>query len=55
MNRTVLFLDGTTARKQIHIYGGACRIGQATAYVVRHGKRVWVKPGESVEFVEAAE
>jgi hypothetical protein len=48
----VLFRDGKSAMAQIYIYGGACLAGDPTAYVIRHGEMIWVKPGESVEFVE---
>jgi hypothetical protein len=52
MNRTVLFLDGTSQRCQVHVCGGACLVGWPTAYVIRDNQTVWVKPGESVSFVE---
>jgi len=50
--KTILFLDGVTAIKEVQIVGGACLVGQPTAYVVRYGQAVWVKPGKSVDFVE---
>ena len=50
--KTILFLDGVTAIKEVHVVGGACLVGQPTAYVVRCGTVVWVKPGTSVDFVE---
>ncbi len=53
MLQTVLFKDGTLARLPVHIYPGACLIGQPTAYVHRKGVMVWVKPGLSVSWVEA--
>ena len=48
----VLFADGTSGMYVVNVYGGACLIGDPTAYVMRNGERVWVKPGESVEFIE---
>lgn len=50
--RTVLFLDGISGRYEIYVYTGACFIGDPTAYVFRNDQQVWVKPGESVEFIE---
>jgi hypothetical protein len=52
---TVLFLDGTCGCYQVYLYQGACLVGQSTAYVYRGGKLTWVKPGESVAFVEVAD
>lgn len=52
MKATILFLDGKTSHLQIHIYMGACLSGQPGAYVYRNGQFTWVKPGESVSFVE---
>lgn len=51
--RMVLFSDGSSGRYVVWIYTGACLAGDPTAYVVRGGSTVWVRPGESVEFVEA--
>lgn len=49
----VLFKDGKSGRFPLHLYLGACMAGDPTAYVIRGGETVWVKPGESVQFVEA--
>jgi len=51
----VLFLDGSMARMVVYIYGGSCIAGQPTAYVLRDKRLVWVKPGESVDFVEQSD
>lgn len=62
--RVVLFKDGTCAALVVHPIHGACLVGQPTAYVLRHRKPdqdggihtfeyTEVRPGESVEFVEA--
>lgn len=50
---TILFLDGSMGRYPIHVYPGACLTGQSTAYVIRNGGMTWVKPGESVGWVES--
>jgi hypothetical protein len=50
----VLFLDGTSGRFEIFRYLGACLVGQPTCYIVRQGI-VWVKPGESVNWIEVRE
>lgn len=52
-SQMVLFADGCSAMTQVFVYGGACLAGDPTAYVLRHGRMVWVKPGDSVEWVEA--
>lgn len=52
--RHVLFKDGTSGRYNINLYHGGALTGDPTAWVVRaDGMPVWVKPGESVEFIEA--
>ena len=53
----VLFLDGTIGYYRINLYAGGCLLGQATAYVLRGPERepVYVKPGESVDWIETAE
>lgn len=51
--QAVLFADGTMGRYPIHIYDGACLTGDATAYIIRNGTMVWVKPGESVSWIES--
>jgi len=53
----VLFLDGAVAYCHILRYFGACFAEQSTAYVLRGEERIfcWVKPGESVDWIEAAE
>jgi hypothetical protein len=51
----VLFKDGSSAVKQVYLYQGAALVGQATAYVMHAGKLVWVKPGQSVSWVQAVE
>jgi hypothetical protein len=51
--KLVLFLDGRSGAFRVYVYGGACLAGQPAAYVIRGGGLVWVRPGESVEFVEA--
>jgi hypothetical protein len=48
----VMFKDGTIGRKVLHFYTGACFGGEPTAYVFRGSTLVWVKPGESVAFIE---
>lgn len=50
---TVLFLDGSAARLPIQFYRGAALAGTPTAYVVRQDTVVWIKPGESVDWIEA--
>jgi hypothetical protein len=50
--RQVLLADGRAVRADIQIIGGAALAGSPTAYCEVDGRRVWVKPGESVEFVE---
>lgn len=52
---TVLFKDGKVGRCVVHSYLGGCMRGQATAFVYRDGKLVWVKPGESVDWMESDE
>ena len=49
----VLFRDGTSGRFAVHRYDGACFTGDPTAYVYRNGVLTWVRPGESVSWVEA--
>lgn len=51
--KLVLFKNGTSGRFYVNFYLGACMAGDPTAYIVVDGKMVWVKPGESVEFIEA--
>ena len=53
--RTVLLNSGKLIREIVHVYEGAVMVGDPTAYILipRIGI-VWVKPGESVSFVEAA-
>lgn len=49
----VLFLDGTSGMRDVFLYGGAAFIGDPTAYAFRgDGSVAWVKPGESVSYVE---
>ncbi len=49
----VLFKDGKSGWFVPNYYQGACMKGDPTAYVYRGEQLVWVKPGESVQFVEA--
>lgn len=51
--KTVLFLDGTIGRHEVFAYSGGCLVGQSTAYVIRSGQMTWVKPGESVDWIES--
>ena len=53
MRYSVLFLDGVALRCEVFVVGGACMVGDPTAFCWRDGRRVWVVPGESVAFVEA--
>lgn len=50
--RLVVLQDGRVVRAVVHLLGGAAMVGDATAYVNFGGRTVWVKPGESCEFVE---
>ena len=52
--QTVLFSDGIVGRCQIFVYQGACLAGEPTAYVLRNGQLIWVKPGQSVQWVETS-
>ena len=51
-NQIVLFADGSVERCEVLIWHGPCLVGDATAYVRRNGKYVWVRPGQSVQWVE---
>ncbi len=53
MISTILLKDGTVVRKQIKICIGACMIDDPTAYITINGQTIWVKPGESVGWVQA--
>lgn len=50
----VLFIDGTVGNYGVFIWRGPALIGDPTAYVFRDGRMVWVKPGESVRWIEVA-
>jgi hypothetical protein len=50
--RMVLCRDGVASRRQVFVTSGAAMVGDPTAFVQRDGRSVWVKPGESVDFVE---
>jgi hypothetical protein len=49
----VQFRNGQRGMFLIHLYHGACFAGDPTAYIVYGGGVVWLRPGESVEFIEA--
>lgn len=51
----ILFKDGKSGMYMRHNIDGACLIGEATVYVIRAGERVYVKPGESVDWVETSQ
>jgi len=51
--KTVLLTNGSLVRTHIYIYGGACFAGEPTAYIHHGGQIIWVKPGLSVEFLQA--
>jgi hypothetical protein len=51
--QVVLFKDGFVAVLPVSLYQGACLTGDPTAYVVFDGRLVWVRPGQSVQWVEA--
>lgn len=51
--QTVLFSDGHVRRCEVFLYAGACMVGDPTAYVYRNGQLTWVKPGQSVAWIEA--
>jgi len=54
MNKQLVrFADGTHGNYPVFAYMGAAMKGDPTAYVYRAGRLVWVKPGESVAWVEA--
>ena len=53
--RLVALCDGRQVAAEVKLVGGAALAGSPTAYCVVDGRRVWVKPGESVEFVEVPE
>jgi hypothetical protein len=55
MNQTILFLDGTVRRLPVYTYYGACFTGQATMYTIFQGNFIWIKPGESVPWIESRE
>ena len=50
---TVLLKNGTVVKRELFLYGGAAMVGDPTAYFVSNGAIVWVKPGESVDWIEA--
>ncbi len=50
--KNILFLDGKFGKYEVHLVEGACLVGDPTAFVIRKGERVYVSPGQSVEFVE---
>ncbi len=49
----VLFRDGTRSLHTVYLWTGGCFVGDPTAYCFRNGQQIWLKPGESVEFIEA--
>jgi hypothetical protein len=51
--RLVLMKDGRLVRTQVYTHQGACLVGDPTAYIMLGGELVWVRPGESVSFIEA--
>ncbi len=53
MLQTVLFHDGSFGRFPVYVHNGAALVGQPTAYVYRDNKLVWVRPGQSVDWIEA--
>ena len=50
---TVLLKSGVLIIRRVLRYSGAAFSGDATAYVYYHDRLIWVKPGESVEWIEA--
>ncbi len=50
--RFVRFKDGTLGMFVLNLYPGPCLVGDPTAYVLRDGKYVWVKPDGEGGFVE---
>ncbi len=51
--QTVLFKSGKIGRYVVFVYAGACLKGDPTRYIIRDGEMTWVKPGESVTWIEA--
>jgi hypothetical protein len=52
---TVLLMSGKVVRAKVLVVTGACLVGDPTAFVEINGEIIWVKPGESVDFVEVVE
>jgi hypothetical protein len=50
---TILLKSGEVIKRTIWTYNGPAFTGDPTAYIIYGEKIVWVKPGESVEWVEA--
>lgn len=48
----VKFTDGAIENHVIRLYGGASMIGDPTAYVMRNGELVWVRP-DPIGWLEA--
>lgn len=51
--KLVQFKDGSREMHEVFLYEGACLVGDPTAYIQRGSITVWVKPGASVDFIEA--
>jgi len=49
---TILWADGKTSRETVFVAEGAAFTGQPTAYAFRNSVRVWLVPGESVQWME---
>lgn len=50
---TVLLKNGTLVKRDVLLYTGAAFAGDPTAFFVSNSAIVWVKPGESVDWMEA--
>lgn len=51
--QSVLLKSGAFVRREIMLYGGAALIGDPTAYFLSNGAMIWVRPGQSVDWIEA--
>lgn len=40
----VRFLDGAMFKTVVHLYEGACLVGDPTAYAIRKDQVVWLRP-----------
>lgn len=51
--KTVLLKDGNLIRTIVWQYAGGAMVGDPTAYIMLGGRMVWVRPGQSVDFLES--